>query len=280
MKLNLIKTVYCLFFFPAVFRELKTLKWWKGVVSLLLVTIAMSVMVFAIKMPSQLQTVSGWTEWFAEQVPEIGLTEEGTLELKTAKQVPFTASRGSFLLIVRKNGDEPKSEQMDSPSGVWISPVQVLAWSTQVGERYMQPLVKDGMILDYFELKDVFAGNSKLSIEDYRSWSASFVTFSFIGTLLSRIMTMGLYLLALVTMHKFIGSPVFTGLSFGRVMGLYCYASIPAMIFAVIYSSLPVQILDFSTAYLFSLLFYMFFVAGRYLIPKELLQGKKEENGE
>lgn len=109
-----------------------------------------------------------------------------------------------------------------------------------------------------------------ITSDDFKKGKGTVLFVICLGFFFFRALTMLFYILAIVAINKLLKSPITDGRTFMQTVGIYCFASIPAMCFATIYSSLPMDF-NFSSAYLLALLFYIFFISGRYLLPEDFL---------
>lgn len=282
MQIGRLKTIYCLFFFPAVFQQLKKLVWWKGLVSLIVSTFLVSLLFFVVQFPSFNKSVNDWLEWFSTKVPEIVVNDADEVTFNTTEKIPFESSYGSFLLIMEDKDKQVDQSRMTAPSGLWLSSSSIVYWFSQKdGQKVITPFTENGKFLTGIKLSEVVKQLSSddriVSKTDYEAVKPTLVGSFFVTVVVMRLMTMFFYIFAIVVVNKLLRSPVVIGRSFMDTVGIYSFASIPAMAFAVIYSSLPVDFLDFASAYLLALLFYIFFICGRYILPEEFLLNQQKK---
>lgn len=282
MQIGRLKTIYCLFFFPAVFQQLKKLVWWKGLVSLFVSTFLVSLLLFVVQFPSFNKGVNDWLEWFSTKVPEIVVNDADEVTFNTTEKIPFESSYGSFLLIMEDKDKQVDQSRMTAPSGLWLSSSSIVYWFSQKdGQKVITPFTENGKFLTGIKLSEVVKQLSSddriVSKTDYEAVKPTLVGSFFVTVVVMRLMTMFFYIFAIVVVNKLLRSPVVMGRSFMDTVGIYSFASIPAMAFAVIYSSLPVDFLDFASAYLLALLFYIFFICGRYILPEEFLLNQQKK---
>ncbi len=284
MKVGILKTLYYLFFFPAVFLDLKKMPWWRGFCSLMMTTFLLSLLFFSFFAPSFSESVDNLTNWFSSQITEISVNDQDKVVLSTEKEIPFESSFGSFLLLVENEETAVDVSRMNTPSGLWLSPTDIVHWSFQGEQKILTPIVEKSEFVSGMKVTDFIKGfggeDEVVTTEDYQNMKPMIIGSFFVMLFVSRIFTMLFYIVAIVAINKLLKSPITAGRTFMQTCGIYCFASIPAMCFATVYSSLPVDFLDFSSAYLLALLFYIFFVSGRYLLPEDFLikQSKPTED--
>lgn len=146
MKFGILKTLYYLFFFPAVFLDLKKMPWWRGFCSLLLSTFLLSLLFFAFQAPSFGKEFDTFFDWLGSQITGISVNNQDQVVISSEKEIPFESSHDSFLLLVEKANSPVDESRMNTPSGLWLSPTDVVHWTEMNGEKFFYKPVEKGKL--------------------------------------------------------------------------------------------------------------------------------------
>ena len=268
MKISFFKLVYLILFKPQVFYYLRNNGWWQALRPLLVLCVVSGMAIGHKDWSETEEATTEWSDWLYEtQIESIEIGED-KLIYKTKKPLPYTISRKGIRFHFTEDGEDfiPNKSDLADGSNIWISPSRIEQLVPLEDEVSGKRLYHKGLLLP-----DYLIGAAACKLKPQKELSKVELQESIKGQLqpyfygLCFSIVLGTVLICatlLALMQLVLRSPVFKDMSFSQVLGTYYYCAIPGLIIATVYDLLPIQFMDFSQVFVFSLFFYLLIFAG------------------
>ncbi len=267
---NFFSKILSLFISPEIFKDLRTEQGFKrGLGSLFVSLLIVYVLIFSIKIPNHMNEIDQWLIWFESKVESISYdAEQQVIKYKTSSEMPIVSEREDFTLVVTEdNGTTP--DKFESGLGAIFMPDKVLVWMPEAGKRYVIPLIENGRVMDNLSIAEFFAQTEAMDRTYFSFFAHSTLMIIVIAQTMGSFFYVILSILFILFVRRLLNGRDADGMTFSNMFNLYCYISIPPMVLAAVYSSLPNPFVEFGLAFMSSLFIYLIFVVRRYLIPIE-----------
>lgn len=246
-----------LFSHPSIFRQLRYHRTFRALLTFLIFLIPASAISILLQLGPINEEIKLVQNWLEANVESVTLNEQGMV-INTIKPKPLLSEfLDHQIYISDENGLVPQQLlEMHEPL-VHISPVEIIYFSPnpETGKMSAASLVNlDRLKQTSAETVDISEVKSYVNLLPWMLGMAYYLRIFIYVFLCSLIF-------ALIQLPY--RSVIFHGLKFSNILAIYIYASIPATLVAIIYSSIPGSGLDFELPYLIGLLAYIFFCASK-----------------
>jgi len=258
--------VWGLFFDPAILFFLQRERWWRGFRVMAAFALVTGLALGGVRFPTVWTAATEWSSWLGREVGTIHLTH-GELAWDRPKSLPYTTRHRGWRLdfVPAQTVFVPPLKKGPETRGVWISPNRVNAWYLMAGDSPMVlPVLANHKIWGVLDADSLWPAGLRLSGEDLPRMVRDGLIVALPFFLIQQAVGVLLQVFFYTALFAFI--PVFlrgagSGGGFGSSFAFYCFASVPPLIVAGVYSGLGLPFLEYDTVFVLGFVVYLFLAA-------------------
>ncbi|MFA4945558.1 MAG: hypothetical protein WC789_12765 [Lentisphaeria bacterium] len=237
----------------------------RGVALLLAAGLLAGLLVGATESRRFLAAAAAWCDWFATETVALRVTPAGELAWDRPAGQPRTVRRFGWRLDYNPAGGDLQAFVPGAAErrGLWLAPRDAVVWQRPAGSGlFLSWIVKDGKALNLFTLRQAFPNGQvwdKAAMQAEWQRAQPWFALAWSGLRILGVWFLTFFYLALFSLIPLLLRTRLGELGFTRIFSLHCFAALPPLAVATIYSCLlDLPWLPFDSLFVFGFVAYLF----------------------